>query len=73
MPVIPGPNLLQENGPEEERAPSSMFATMYQPTERFGGFTVGQDAGHALDCNSNAWALLEDANWRTEFRDLGAR
>ena len=62
--------MLQENGPEEERAPSSMFATMYQPTERFGGFTVGQDAGHALDCNSNAWALLEDANWRTEFRDL---
>ena len=62
--------MLQENGPEEERAPSSMFATMYQPTERFGGFTVGQDAGHALDCNSNAWALLQDPNWRAEFRDL---
>ena len=47
-----------------------MFATMYQPTERFGGASVGQDAADALDCNTCAWALLQDPNWRAEFRDL---
>ena len=49
-----------------------MFFTMHHPPvpRRFGGASVGNDAGLALDCNSNAWALLQDSDWRSEFRDL---
>ena len=47
-----------------------MFYTMHHEPGpyRFGGASLGREAGLALDCNSKAWELLQDPDWCNQFR-----